>query len=63
MKTVLLLRGRDRLVDKTMGSASQGSNSGASLVGSAVKNLLANAGDTSLIPGPGRSHTPWSNKA
>ena len=24
--------------------------------GSVVKNLLANAGDTSSIPGPGRSH-------
>ena len=28
-----------------------------------VKNLPANAGDTSLIPGPGRSHVPQSNKA
>ena len=64
MKTVLLLRGRDRLVDKTMGSASQGSNSGASLWGgSVVKNLPANAGDPGSIPGPGISHTPWSNKA
>lgn len=53
MNTVLLFRGRDRLVDKTMGSASQGSNSGASLGGLAVKNLLANAGDR---PGPGRFH-------
>ena len=29
--------------------------------GSVVKNLPANAGDTGLIPGPGRSHMPWSN--
>ena len=26
--------------------------------GSVVKNLLANAGDTNLIPDPGRSHMP-----
>jgi hypothetical protein len=25
------------------------------------KNLPANAGDTVLIPGPGRFHMPWSN--
>ena len=31
--------------------------------GSAVKNLAANAGDTGLIPDPGRSHMPWSNWA
>ena len=31
--------------------------------GSVVKNLPANAGDTGLIPGPGRSHVPWSNQA
>ena len=24
-------------------------------------NPPANAGDTGLIPGPGRSHVPWSN--
>ena len=29
--------------------------------GAVVKNLPANAGDTSLIPGPGRSHMLWSN--
>ena len=29
--------------------------------GTVVKNLPANAGDTSLNPGPGRSHMPWSN--
>ena len=28
-----------------------------------VKNLPANAGDTGLIPGPGRSHMPWSSSA
>ena len=28
-----------------------------------VKNLTANAGDTGLIPGPGRSHMPRSNWA
>ena len=28
-----------------------------------VKNLPANAGDVGSIPGPGRSHMPWSNKA
>ena len=28
-----------------------------------VKNLPANAGDTSLIPDPGRSHLPQSNSA
>ena len=26
-----------------------------------VKNLSANAGATGSIPGPGRSHMPWSN--
>ena len=26
-----------------------------------VKNLPVNAGDTGLIPGPGRSHMPRSN--
>ena len=26
-----------------------------------VKNPPANAGDTGLIPGPGRSHMPWGN--
>ena len=29
--------------------------------GTVVKNLPANAGDTGSIPGPGRSHMPWSN--
>ena len=29
--------------------------------GAVVKNPLANAGDTGSIPGPGRSHMPWSN--
>ena len=29
--------------------------------GTVVKNPPANAGDTSLSPGPGRSHMPWSN--
>ena len=29
--------------------------------GPVVKNLPASAGDVSLIPGPGRSHMPWSN--
>ena len=28
--------------------------------GAVVKNLLANAGDTGLSPGPGRSHMPRS---
>ena len=28
-----------------------------------VKNPPANAGDTSLSPGPGRSHMPWNNSA
>ena len=27
-----------------------------------VKNPPANAGDTGLIPGPGRFHMPWDNK-
>ena len=31
--------------------------------GAVVKNLPANAGDTGSIPGPGRSHMPWSNEA
>ena len=26
-----------------------------------VKNPPANVGDIGLIPGPGRSHLPWSN--
>ena len=30
--------------------------------GAVVKNPPANAGDTGLSPGPGRSHMPWSNK-
>ena len=30
------------------------------LGGLVVKNLPGNAGDTSLVPGAGRSHTPWS---
>ena len=29
--------------------------------GGVVKNLPANAGDTGLSPGPGRSHMPQSN--
>ena len=29
--------------------------------GAVDKNLPANAGDTDSFPGPGRSHTPWSN--
>ena len=28
-----------------------------------VKNQIANAGDPSLIPGPRRSHAPWSSEA
>jgi len=28
-----------------------------------IKNPHANAGDMGLILDPGRSHTPWSNKA
>ena len=31
------------------------------LGGTVVKNPLANAGDRGSIPGPGRSHMPWSN--
>ena len=31
------------------------------LGGSVVKNPPANAGDTGLIPGPGRFHMPWTN--
>ena len=31
--------------------------------GAVVKNLPASAGDTGSIPGPGRSHMPWSNWA
>ena len=30
---------------------------------SVVKNLLANAGNMALIPGPWRSHVTWGNKA
>ena len=29
--------------------------------GAVFKNPPANAGDTDLIPGPGRSHMLWSN--
>ena len=29
--------------------------------GAVVKNPPANAGDVASIPGPGRSHMPWSN--
>ena len=35
--------------------------SGAFPGGSVVKNLPASAGDTGLVPGPGRSHVPRSN--
>ena len=31
--------------------------------GAVVENLPANAGDTGLSPGLGRSHKPWSNWA
>ena len=31
--------------------------------GAVVKNPPANAGDTGFIPGLGRSHMPWNNKA
>ena len=31
--------------------------------GTVAKNPPANAGDTGLIPGPGRSHKPHSNYA
>ena len=31
------------------------------LGGTVDKNLPANAGDRGSIPGPGRSHMPWSN--
>ena len=31
--------------------------------GPVVKNLPANAGDTGSIPGLGKSHVPWGNKA
>ena len=30
--------------------------------GSVVKNLPASAGDTGLIPDPGRPHIPWSDE-
>ena len=30
---------------------------------SVVENPLVNSGDTGLIPGPERSHMPWSNQA
>ena len=33
------------------------------LGGSVVKNLPVNAGDTTLIPDPGRSHIPRNNQA
>ena len=36
---------------------------GGFLGGSLVKNPPANAGDTCLIPGPGRSHMPWSKQS
>ena len=29
--------------------------------GAVVKNPPANAGDTGTIPGPGRTHMPWSH--
>ena len=31
--------------------------------GTVIKNTPANAGDTGLVPGPGRPHMPRSNKA
>ena len=34
---------------------------GAFSGGPVVKNLPANAGDTGVIPGPGRLHQSWSN--
>ena len=30
--------------------------------GLVIENLPANTGDTSLTPGPGRLHMPWSNR-
>ena len=30
--------------------------------GPVVKNPCCNAGDMALIPGPGTTHMPWSNK-
>ena len=34
-----------------------------SLVDQVVNNPPVNTGDPGLIPGPGRSHKPWSNQA
>ena len=31
--------------------------------GFSARSVVKNAGDTGLIPGPGRSHMPWSNEA
>ena len=35
----------------------------SALVGLVIKNLLYDARNTSLTPGPRRSHMPWGNKA
>ena len=42
-------------------SASTQRKSRASLVVQWLRIHLAVQGDTGLIPGPGRSHMPWSN--
>ena len=36
---------------------------GTSLIICVVKNLPVIAGNMGSIPGPGRSHMPWGNKA
>ena len=42
-------------------TASSVSGAGGFPGGAVDKNLPATAGDMGLIPGPGRSHMPWSN--
>ena len=54
------LPGSDSLSETSLEAAARMQDPGFS-GGSVVKNLLANVGDTGSIPGPGRSHMPWSN--
>ena len=50
-------RQKDQITDYYIPDKKRGGFSG----GTVVKNPPANAGDTGLNPGPGRSHMLWSN--
>ena len=48
---------REEVIEIEQGRTTEGDFPG----GTVVKNPPANAGDTGLSPGPGRSHMPQSN--